>query len=82
MIAAAESARNQGVLSGGIVDRLAGGAAAGAADAIGKVEPGFGDDEVPDQRVFGVYVRVKISRRGRNFCNSREKEEAAKCGGL
>ena len=33
------------MLGGGIVDCSTGGAAAGAADAIGKVEPGFGNDE-------------------------------------
>src|SRR5206468_177698 len=44
-VVAAEGARNQGVLSGGFVDRLAGGAAAGAADTVGEIEPGFGNDE-------------------------------------
>jgi hypothetical protein len=33
------------MLGDGIVDCLAGGAAVGAADAIGKLEPGFGNDE-------------------------------------
>jgi len=57
-IIAAESARDEGVLSGVVVARSACGASAGAPDTVGEIEPGFGNDEqaylvVKHRRTFG-----------------------------
>lgn len=42
---AAQSASHEGMLAGRIVDRRARGAFVRAADSVGEIEPGFGNDE-------------------------------------